>query len=206
MLKLTPDLYQKGLRELCEREEVFERIFQQYGAPPLWDRPAGFPTLIHIILEQQVSLASAAAAFRKLVEYVSLLTPEAFLGLDDDTLKWIGFSRQKTRYGRCLARAVLEGSLDLEALEEMQCDQVRTELMQVKGIGRWTADIYLLMVLLRADVFPRGDLALAKAVQNALRLPALPDERVLEEMSANWKPWRAIAARLFWYDYLDGKN
>ncbi len=206
MLKLTPDLYQKGLEDLCAQEEVFARIYKQYGAPPLWDRPAGFPTLIHIILEQQVSLASAAAAFRKLKERVLPLTPAGFLALDDDTLKEVGFSRQKTRYGRCLAQAVEDGSLDLDALEQMESEQVSAELMKIKGIGRWTADIYLLMVLLHADIWPRGDLALAKAVQNGLHLTELPNDQILEKMSENWQPWRAIAARLFWYDYLDGKN
>ncbi|MCE5206970.1 MAG: DNA-3-methyladenine glycosylase 2 family protein [Chloroflexi bacterium] len=206
MRRLTPESYRLGLQELAAREPVFVRILQQYGSPPLWDRPEGFPTLIHIILEQQVSLASAAAAFRKLQEQVVPLTPQGFLELDDATLKAIGFSRQKTTYGRCLAAAVLDKKLDLDALNTMEPADVQHMLTSVKGIGVWTADIYLLMVLLHADVWPRGDLALAKAVQKGLNLTELPDTSCLEEMSGAWRPWRAIAARLFWFDYLDGKE
>jgi len=172
----------------------------------MWNRPAGFPTLIHIILEQQVSLASAAAAYRKLLEAVSPLTPASFLTLDDATLKTVGFSRQKTAYGRYLAEAILYKKLDLEALSEMEPDETRAALMAVKGIGHWTSDIYLLMVLLHADIWPRGDLALAKAVQKALVLEHYPAVNELEEMSTAWKPWRAVAARLFWFDYLEGRE
>jgi len=206
MRRLTPESYRLGLQELAAREPVFARILQQYGSPPLWDRPEGFPTLIHIILEQQVSLASAAAAFRKLQEQVVPLTPQGFLELDDASLKAIGFSRQKTTYGRCLAAAVLDKKLDLDALNTMEPADVQHVLTSVKGIGVWTADIYLLMVLLYADVWPRGDLALAKAVQRGLNLTEFPDTSRLEEMSDAWRPWRAIAARLFWFDYLDGKE
>ena len=206
MRRLTPENYRLGLQELAAREPVFARILQQYGSPPLWDRPEGFPTLIHIILEQQVSLASAAAAFRKLQEQVVPLTPQGFLELDDASLKAIGFSRQKTTYGRCLAAAVLDKKLDLDALNTMEPADVQHVLTSVKGIGVWTADIYLLMVLLYADVWPRGDLALAKAVQRGLNLTEFPDTSRLEEMSDAWRPWRAIAARLFWFDYLDGKE
>lgn len=206
MRRLTPENYQLGLQELAAREPVFARILDQYGPPPMWDRPEGFPTLIHIILEQQVSLASAAAAFRKLQEYVRPLTPQGFLELDDATLKVIGFSRQKTAYGRYLAEALLEKRLDLDALGSMEPDEIRNALTSVKGIGVWTSDIYLLMVLLFADIWPRGDLALAKAVQKGLNMPKLPDTPLLQEMSAAWKPWRAVAARYFWFDYLDGKE
>lgn len=205
-MRLTPQLYRQALQELAEREPVFTRILAQYGPPPLWDRAGGFPTLLHIILEQQVSLASAAACFRKLCERVNPLTPAGFLELDDVELKQIGFSRQKTRYGRCLAQALLEKQLDLDALADMEPDLVYNALTSIKGIGRWTADIYLLMVLLHADIWPRGDLALAKAVQKGLNLQELPDTPRLEEMSAAWKPWRAVAARLFWFDYLGGKE
>lgn len=206
MRKLTPESYQQGLLELAAREPVFSRILKQYGPPPLWDRPEGFPTLLHIILEQQVSLASAAACFRKLCERVDPLTPQGFLELDDVELKRIGFSRQKTAYGRYLATAILDQQLDLDALKTMEPVEVHQSLTSVKGIGRWTADIYLLMVLQHADIWPRGDLALAKAVQKGLNLPALPDTPTLEAMASAWEPWRAIAARLFWFDYLDGKE
>lgn len=205
-VRLTPATYQQGLQELAAREPYFANILERHGPPPLWDRPPGFPTLLKIILEQQVSLASAAAAFNKLCGLVPQVTPEAFLTLDDAVLRGAGFSRQKTAYGRCLAQTLLDGRLDLAALEEMPPDAVRAALVQVKGIGRWTADIYLLMALLHADIWPRGDLALAKAVQNRLALDVLPGEDWLEGAALAWRPWRAVAARLFWFDYLDGKD
>ena len=206
MLRLTPEVYRHALDDLATRETYFARILAQYGPPPLWDRPEGFGTLLHIILEQQVSLASAAACYRKLRERVNPLTPQGFLELDDAELKLIGFSHQKTAYGRYLAQALLDKTLDLEALSAMEPEQVYNALTSIKGIGRWTSDIYLLMVLQYADIWPRGDLALAKAVQKCLGLPSVPDTRTLEEMAQAWAPWRAAAARLFWFDYLEGKE
>ena len=199
---LTPERYQQGVAELTAREPVFQRILQAYGVPPLWAREPGFATLVKIILEQQVSLASAAAAFRKLHELVSPVTPQGFLTLDDASLKAAGFSRQKTAYSRHLAHALLERSLDLDALPGMTVEQVRAALTSVKGIGRWTADIYLLMVLLHADTWPRGDLALAKAAKDALQLDALPDDDRLDALAEAWQPWRAVAARFLWHYYL----
>lgn len=202
LVTLTEEMLSEGLRVVVERDPDLADIVDRWGPPPMWDRPPGFPTLIHIILEQQVSLASAQAAFNRLCEAVRPLTPEDFLTLDDQTLKAIGFSRQKTVYGRCLATALIEGQLDLAALEHMDDTAVRSELMKLKGIGRWTADIYLLMVLRRPDVWPSGDLALAIAVQEAKALEERPSVEELDAMSTVWQPWRAVATRLFWHAYL----
>lgn len=191
--------------ELAGRDARLARILEAYGTPPLWAREPGFPTLLHIILEQQVSLASARAAYDKLLLLASPLTPEQFLALDDVALKGAGFSRQKTRYGRELAEAVGSGNLDLHRLETLDDDAVRCELMAVKGIGRWTADIYLLMALGRPDVWPRGDLALAAAARRALSLSAVPSYEELEVLAYAWRPWRAVAARLLWHFYLSEK-
>jgi DNA-3-methyladenine glycosylase II len=168
----------------------------------MWERPQGFPTLVHIILEQQVSLASANAAFNKLLDVASPLTPQSLLKLDDPTLKAVGFSRQKTAYVRDLAQAISSGRLELTRLETMNSEHVRVELMKIKGIGHWTADIYLLMSLLRADIWPRGDLALAVAVKEVLDLDSRPSDNELEIIALKWKPWRAVAARFFWHYYL----
>jgi DNA-3-methyladenine glycosylase II len=168
----------------------------------LWERERGFPTLINIILEQQISLASAAAAFERLLVAASPLTPRRFLEFDDETLKRIGFSRQKTVYGRHLAEAIVEGRLDLAALETLPDAEVKSELVKIKGIGAWTADIYLLRALLRPDAWPGGDLALAIALQEVKGLDVRPTPDALEAMSAVWKPWRAVAARLLWQFYL----
>jgi DNA-3-methyladenine glycosylase II len=175
---------------------------QKHGVPPLWAREPGFATLLHIILEQQVSLASARAAFNKLQSVLGEITPSTFLTLDDAQLKAIGFSRQKTRYGRELAHAVLGGALNLDALHALPDDAVKMQLMAVKGIGQWTTDIYLLMALRRPDVFPKGDLALLIAAQRLFALPAQPTPLELEALAEAWRPHRATAARILWHFYL----
>jgi len=199
---LSDEALARGVRLLSRRDADLRQIVRRFGAPPMWEREAGFSTLLHIILEQQVSLASAKAAHTKLLELVSPLTPQAFLRLDDATLKSVGFSRQKTAYGRNLARSIAEGELDLNALASMDDAAVRSELVKIKGIGRWTTDIYLLMVLRRPDIWPTGDLALATAAQKLKRLKTRPTTADLEAMSARWRPWRAVAARILWHYYL----
>lgn len=168
----------------------------------MWAREAGFSTLLHIILEQQVSLASARAAHNKLLATASPLTPQCFLELDDATLKTVGFSRQKSGYGRHLAQSIIEGTLDLQSLHTMSDDDVRSELVRIKGIGQWTADVYLLMVLRRPDIWPIGDLALAVAAQSVKRLKSRPSPQKLEQLGRAWRPWRAVAARILWHHYL----
>ena len=192
----------RAVRLLSRRDPDLDRVVKKFGAPPMWAREPGFSTLLHIILEQQVSLASARAAHTKLLEIASPLTPVSFLTLDDPTLKAVGFSRQKTGYGRHLANSIVEGRLDLDALGSMEDAAVRSALLEIKGIGRWTADIYLLMVLLRPDVWPTGDLALAVAAQRLKRLKNRPTPEQLDELGASWKPWRAVAARILWHYYL----
>ena len=192
----------RGLRFLSKGDADMARILAEIGPPPMWAREAGFPTLLHIILEQQVSLASARAAYERLRAACRPLTPERFLQLDDHTLKRIGFSRQKTAYGRNLARSILEGRLNLAALGALDDAAARSELTKVKGIGHWTADIYLLMALGRPDIWPCGDLALAVAVQRVKGLASRPNPQELEALGAAWQPWRAVAARLLWHYYL----
>ena len=199
---LSDEALARGVRLLSRRDADLRQIVRRFGAPPMWAREAGFSTLLHIVLEQQVSLASAKAAHSKLLQLVSPLTPESFLRLDDATLKAVGFSRQKTAYGRNLARSIAEGDLDLNALASMDDAAIRSELVKIKGIGRWTTDIYLLMVLRRPDIWPTGDLALATAAQKLKRLKTRPTTDELEAMSARWRPWRAVAARILWHYYL----
>ena len=196
----------KGVQELAERDEDFAMIFSTYGPPPLWEREQGFHTLIHIILEQQVSLASAQAAYNRLEESINPLTPQNFLELTDEELKQIGFSRQKTTYGRELANALLNGSLDLFGLDRLEDQEAKEQLMQVKGIGPWTADIYLLMVLGRPDIWPIGDLALEVAIQKLQGLSKRPTSEETRKMSDEWRPWRAVAARLLWHFYLSERK
>ncbi len=188
--------------ELSKRFPDLKFIFQTYGTPPLWSREPTFATLIHIILEQQVSLASALSAFNKLTEKVGKITPENVLKLSDEELKACYFSRQKTVYARNLAEAILSKKLVLEDLPKLSDDEVRGKLIEIKGIGRWTADIYLMMALLRPDIMPKGDLALHVAFKNFKKLEKRPASDEFIEMTKIWKPFRSVAARLLWHFYL----
>jgi DNA-3-methyladenine glycosylase II len=190
---------------LADRDPDLASVVRRHGPPPLWARPPGFPTLIRIILEQQVSLSSAKAAYDRLVTRTGEPTPETFLELSDGELRGIGFSRQKARYVRLLAGSLLSGSLDLGELEGLGDDEARGRLMELKGIGRWSADIYLLMALRRPDVWPRSDLALINAVARIKGLVAPPSPEEFDAIGEAWRPWRSAAARIAWFEYLGGK-
>ncbi len=187
---------------LSKSHAYFELVLQNHGTPPLWDKPETFATLIDIILGQQVSLASAKACFDKLEALVGSITPDNFLKLDDMELRAVGFSRQKTSYGRNVAEAINSGSLDLVSLRDLPDLEVKKELEKIKGIGRWTSDIYLLMAMLRPDVMPKGDLALHIAWQKLARLETRPNADEFLEIAEQWKPMRSVAARLLWHFYL----
>jgi DNA-3-methyladenine glycosylase II len=199
---LNEQVFTQGVGLLTERDEHLAEVVQNYGQPPLWVREPGFPTLVYIILEQQVSLASARAAFERLKAAVNPLTPKRFLTLTDAELLRIGFSRQKTLYTRLLAESLARRHFDLRYLHDLHDDSARKMLIAFKGIGRWTADIYLLSALRRPDIWPTGDLALATAVQEVKRLRKRPSPEKLEALSVPWRPLRAVAARLFWHAYL----
>ena len=192
--------------ELAARDPDLAAIVARWGPPPLWDRAPGFPTLVHIILEQQVSLASAQAAFDRLRVAADPLTPNRFLELSDAELLSIGFSRQKTRYGRELATAVIDGTLELDRLPGLDDDAVHAALIAVPGIGPWTAAVYLLMVLGRPDVWPIDDIALAQAVAEVKGLDRRPGPREMISLGEPWRPWRSVAARLLWHDYLSRRG
>lgn len=159
---------------LSDRDPDLASVVRRHGTPPLWARPPGFPALVRIILEQQVSLSSAKAAYDRLAARTGEPAPETFLELGDAELRGIGFSRQKAGYVRLLAGSLLDDSFDLGELERLGDDEARGRLMELKGIGRWSADIYLLMALRRPDVWPRGDLALISAITRIKGLAAPP--------------------------------
>jgi DNA-3-methyladenine glycosylase II len=204
-LRLTRRSLLRATRDLAARDPDLAAVVAAYGPPPLWAREPGFHTLLHIILEQQVSLASAKAAYTRLVAATERLVPERFLALSDADLKAIGFSRQKAAYGRALADALLEGRLDLAQIDSLEDAEARHRLTAIKGIGSWTADIYLLMVLRRPDTWPSGDLALAVAAQRVKRLRRKPTPDALERLARAWRPWRAVAARILWHYYLSSR-
>ena len=196
----------EAVQILVERDADLAGVVQRYGPPPLWSRPPGFATLVRIILEQQVSLASAQAAFNRLQNAAGELTLPAFLLFSDAELKSFGFSRQKARYCRLLAEDLARGALDLDRLEELEDAAVRGRLVELKGIGPWSADIYLLMALRRPDIWPRSDLALLIAVGRLKKLPAPPTPAEFEQIGEAWRPWRSVAARLAWFEYLGGRG
>jgi DNA-3-methyladenine glycosylase II len=199
---LTPERLSRAITRLTQQDTDLATVVNRFGPPPLWARDPGFPTLIHIILEQQVSLASARAAFDRLRQLAKPLTPEHFLAVEDELLRQAGFSRQKMLYARHLAAAIHEGRLDLAALAAQPDEEVRSRLVALKGIGPWTADIYLLMALGRPDVWPVGDLALQLAMAEVKRLPTRPTSVEMEGLAEPWRPWRAVAARILWHHYL----
>jgi DNA-3-methyladenine glycosylase II len=202
---LTEAGLRRAARALAARDRDLAGVLEKFGPPPMWGREPGFPTLVLIILEQQVSLASARAAFARLLAAAAPLTPQSFLTLGDEALRAAGFSRQKAGYCRRLAALIDDGELDLEALARLRDEEAREELLQVSGVGPWTADIYLLMALRRPDVWPRDDLALAAAAHEVKSLPARPTYDELDALAQSWRPYRAVAARLLWHHYLKGR-
>ena len=202
MLQFTSDNFQPLCNKLAEKDLIFKDILQQHSYPPMWTRPASFATLIHIVLEQQVSLESARAAFNKLKEKIGQITPAKLLQLSDEELRACYFSRQKTVYARHLAAAFISKKIQLNKLNASHDDIVRGILKQVKGIGDWTADGYLLFVLQRTDVFPIGDLAMVNALKEIKQLPAHTSREDILTIAEPWRPYRSIAAYLLWHHYI----
>ena len=205
MRRLTERSLRTAAVELGAADTALGASLERYGPPPLWAREPSYATLIHLILEQQVSLASAQAAFDRLSAALGTVEPVSLLTLSDEQLRAIGFSRQKAGYARELAAALADG-FDLATLERLPDDDVRAALMFHKGIGRWTADIYLTMCLLRPDVWPHGDLALATSARDLLELGERPTFVDLGEIAERWHPYRAVAARILWHDYLQRRG
>ena len=207
---MIQSLDKQTLKEACQKLSKLDRrlgfVYLNYGVPPLWDRPQGFATLLQIILEQQVSLASAKACFDKLALRLGEVTPESLLTLDDAELKAVGFSRQKTSYTRHLAESILAGRINLDKLSLMPDAEAKADLVKLKGVGEWTSDIYLLMALLRPDVMPKGDIALHAAWQKLTGSEQRPGSDEFVEMAVNWSPHRSTAARLLWHFYLSEKK
>ena len=187
---------------LAARDADLAQIISNYGYPPMWSRPNTFETLVHIILEQQVSLASALATLNKLKERVQELTPSRLLLLTDEEMRACYCSRQKTRYIKYLAEALLSRQLNLTELEQQSNDEIRAKLIKLKGIGNWTIDVYLMFVLQRADIFPVGDLAAVNALKRVKGLPQNTPKEELSQLAAQWQPYRTIATMLLWHYYL----
>ncbi len=191
----------RGIAALCALDERFGEIRTRTGRPPLRRRAGGFYGLLDIVVAQQVSRASAAAIWARLTAGLAPVTPENFRRYGEEDLRGVGLSGPKVRTVQAVTRAVLDGTLDFRRLEWLGDEEVRRELTAVKGIGPWTAEIYLLACLGRSDAWPAGDLAIQEAARTAFRLASRPDAKALRQLSEPWSPWRGVAARLLWSYY-----
>lgn len=191
---------------LAKKDKHLYSIIKQFGYPPIWTRRPNFQTLIHIILEQQVSLASARAALNKLKERIGTITPEKLLALSDQELRACYFSRQKTVYARALGNAIVSRQIILKTFSDLDDAEIRSQLKTVKGIGDWTVDVYLLFALKRADVFPLGDLAMVNALKEVKQLPRETKQEELLKLAEKWRPYRSIATMLLWHYYIEKRG
>ncbi len=203
---LTAATFKTAWQTLAARDGDLARAIERFGPPPMWRRKPCFATLVRIILEQQVSLSSAGAVFNRLSAVVVPFSAATFTRLDESVLREAGLTRQKRVYTRTLAEAVAAGHLRLNALAAMPDTAARQALMQIKGIGPWTADIYLLMALKRPDIWPRGDLALDTALAQIKHLGPHPAAPQAEAVTSGWRPWRSVAARILWHAYLSARG
>lgn len=188
--------------KLSSKDRELKSIIKNFGYPPMWTRPNTFETLVHIILEQQVSLASALATLNMLREKLTKITPAGLLALTDEELKACYFSRQKTIYARSLATAIQNKQLNLRSLEKLPDEDVRARLVALKGIGNWTVDVYLMFVLRRTDVFPIGDLAAVNALKQVKKLSKDTAKEGLLDIAGEWQPYRTVATMILWHHYL----
>jgi DNA-3-methyladenine glycosylase II len=199
---LTPSRLRFASRWLAERDSALKRVLDEHGYPETWARPPGFSTTVHIILEQQVSLASANATFSRLqAKLGGTVTPEGLLKLTESELKELGVTRQKIRYTRLLAEQVASGAFLFESLTSLPDDLVRSAMTQHKGIGIWTSDIYLSECLLRCDILPKGDIGIQEAFRVLKGLELRPTHEDLEAMTEHWRPWRSVGTRMLWKFY-----
>jgi DNA-3-methyladenine glycosylase II len=202
MTALDSTAFARSGRDLAARDPHLASIVSDHGFPDFWHRPAGFAALALLVVEQQVSLASAKAVFERLVAALGRIEPAAMIAADDETLTACGLTRQKRRYLRELATAVVKGDLDLDGLPSLDDDSARSALLAQVGIGPWTADVYLLSSLRRPDIWPIGDRALQVGIGERLEMEAAPSPAEVTEIGERWRPYRSVAARLIWHDYL----
>ena len=198
--------FKKICNKLCRIDKDLHAVIEQYGHPPMWTRPASFQTLILTILEQQVSLASAYAAFRKLREKIGYVTPTKILSLTDEELRSCYFSRQKIVYARELAKAIQSKQLRLNKFSNAHEDVIRLELKRIKGIGDWTVDVYLMHALQRTDLFPLGDIALVNSLKEIKKLNAHTTKENMLKISEPWRPYRTIASMILWHAYIQKRG
>nr|WP_304196627.1 DNA-3-methyladenine glycosylase 2 family protein [Flavobacterium alvei] len=194
---------ENAIQYLLEKEAIFKIIIEKYGLPTIPNRPQGFETLVLLILEQQVSIDSAKATFLKLKAKHPNINPESLLTFSDEDFRNIGVSRQKTSYIKALSHSITNNQIDLESLATKSAEQVREELIKIKGIGHWTIDIYLMFSLQAPDVIPLGDIAVVNTIKELLNIH---DKQEMEVYVAKWSPYQSIATFLLWHYYLNKRN
>ncbi|MEH6629944.1 MAG: DNA-3-methyladenine glycosylase [Halopseudomonas aestusnigri] len=200
-IKIPDESLRPALEALSLHDSDMAQAYETCGLPPVRSQEPGFDGLIRMIISQQVSVQSARAILNRLLGQVEDITPENILALDDEGMKAAGLSRPKQRYARGLASDVLEGRLNLEQLPDMPDEDVIEHLIQVKGIGRWTCEVYLLFALHRQDVMPAADLALQEGMKLLKGLVDRPNPKEMYELSEDWRPYRSAAARFLWHYY-----
>jgi len=191
---------------LTKKDKELRNIIRQHGYPPMWTRPNSFQTLILTILEQQVSLAAAYAAFKKLKEKIGYVTPQKILQLSDEEMRACYFTRQKMGYARHLAETIIKKQISLKKLSLLPDEEVREQLIRLKGIGHWTIDVYLMHALQRTDLFPLGDIALVNSLKETKQLhPHISKDEMLV-IAEPWRPYRTIASMILWHSYIKKRN
>ncbi len=194
---------QEAIQHLCQIDTVFKLIVEKYGIPTIPKRPQGFETLVLLILEQQVSIDSAKATFLKLKAKQVNFQPEFLLDISDEEYRNIGVSRQKTSYIKALSYSIIHNEIDIESLATKSSQQVREELIKIKGIGNWTIDVYLMFSLQAPDVIPMGDIAVVNTIKELLNIH---DKQEMENYVTKWSPYRSLATFLLWHYYLRKRN
>lgn len=202
----SADTFQTYCNKLSKLDPHLKAIIKQYGYPPMWTRKQGFETLILTILEQQVSLAAAFAAYRKLKARIGTVTPAKILAMSNEELRECYFTQQKQGYAKELATAFTNKTLPWKSFIKMQDDEVRTHLTAIKGIGNWTTDVYLMHALQRTDLFPLGDIALVNSLKETKQLHAQISKEEMLEIAEPWRPYRTIAAMILWHAYIKKRN
>ena len=199
---LTRETLLPAVTSLCAQDSLMNSLVEEFGPPPLWQRTQSLETLIHVVLEQKVSLASAKAVMLRVKKLAPSLSPMEFLAVPESALRDAGVSERKVSYCRSIAEAMVSGELDLKALRRCSNDEVMQSLIRIRGIGPWTAGVYLLMAMRRSDAWASGDRALVVSYAQCTGAKDIPSYPELDDIAKRWAPYRGVAARVLWHAYL----
>ena len=194
---------EKAIEYLCQKDIVFKQIIQQYGIPGQPKRPQGFETLVLLILEQQVSIDAAKATFIRLKNAIPIFTVENVYAFSEEDFRSCGVSRQKTKYIKALSQAILSKELNLESLASKKIENIKEELIKIKGIGNWTIDIYLMFCLDSLDIIPLGDIAVVNTMKELFDIHTKEE---MENYAERWKSYRSVATFFLWHYYLEKRG